>query len=204
MSNPTPRCDINILLKCLKKLTGEIVFSSLSFFISINNVTRTLLIIQEDKTIPTNPKRLKARQSEKNIIACLTFNIDGTYDREEIDLQLPRKKIVYTDVDGLSDYNIPKTEDKIKVTVSGEYEEFKALKKTKKYKSLVKNGIKVVFKPKKLDIKIKEEKMNNLEGTDFKAILNTIVNQEANPYLSQVFELIINGKETKTDDILFL
>ena len=143
-------------------------------------------------------------ESEKNIIACLTFNIDGTYERDEVDLKLPRKKIIYTDIEGLCEYVVPKTEDKIKVTVSGEYEEFKALKKTKKYKNLVKTGVKVIFKPKRLDVKIKEEKMNNLEGTNFKSILNTIINQEANPYLSQVFELIVNGKETKTDDIIFL
>ena len=49
-------------------MTGESFFSSLSFFMPTNNVTRTLLIIQEDKTIPTNPKKLKVRKNEKNII----------------------------------------------------------------------------------------------------------------------------------------
>lgn len=141
-------------------------------------------------------------ESEKNIIACLTFNIDGTYIKDEVDLKLPRKKIIYKDVKDLEDYIPPETEDKIKVTVSGEYEEFKALKKTKKYKKLVKEGVKVVFKPKKLEIQQKSEKRQELEGnTDFKGILNTIVNNQGDPYLSQAFELVLNGKET---DVIFL
>lgn len=150
-------------------------------------------------------------ESTKNIIAYLTF--DGAeYEREEIDLGLPRKKIVYMDVEDLDDYKPPKTEDKIKVTVSGSYDQFKALKKTKRYKKLLEKGLKVVFKPKKLKKKKKgkDGKMVEIEdekkehGSDFNTILNNIVMEQKNPYLVQVFELVVNGKETRVDDIFFL
>ena len=70
-------------------------------------------------------------ESKKNIIACLEF-ANGSYVNNEVDLHLPRKKIVYMDVEDIDSYECPDTEDKIKVTVSGNYEQFKALKKTKK------------------------------------------------------------------------
>jgi len=144
-------------------------------------------------------------ESEKNIIACLTFNIEGTYEKDEVDLCMPRKKIIYKDVKELEDYVPTETEDKVKVTVSGEYEEFKALKKTKKYKQLIKEGVKVVFKPKKIEIKGKTSEREELKGeVDFRGILDVIVNNQADPYLTQAFELVLNGKETNTEDVIFL
>lgn len=151
-------------------------------------------------------------ESEKNIIAFLTFQ-KRHYKREEIDLQLPRKKIVYMDVEDIDDYKIPVTEDKIKVTLSGSYDQFKALKRTKKYKNLLENGMKVVFKPKKITKKkeqINEKgevvKVDDIQsnGTDFNTILRTIVTEQRNPYLFQVYDLVVNGTETKLDDITFL
>jgi len=145
-------------------------------------------------------------ESEKNIIAYLTFN-GMTYERDEINLELPRKKIVYMDVDSISDYVAPDTEDKIKVTVSGGYEEFKALKKTKKYKKLVEKGVKITFKAKKIErTKLQQEHDHNVEfgGTDFKAILATIINGQKNPHLSQAFELVVHNKKIGSKDIMFL
>jgi DNA repair exonuclease SbcCD nuclease subunit len=145
-------------------------------------------------------------ESEKNIIAFLTFK-DAKYDREEIDLQLPRKKIVYMDVEDLDTYNVPESEDTLKVTVSGNYDQFKALKKTKKYKNLLDKGVKVIFKPKKL--KKEEENKNDDENTtsgvsNFQTILGSIVNNQKDPYLVKAYELIINGKNIKIDDVMFL
>lgn len=151
-------------------------------------------------------------ESEKNIISFLTFD-KKNYENEEINLELPRKKIVYMDVDDMDKYIIPETEDQLKVTLKGEYNDFKALKKTKKYKSMVEKGIKVVFKPKKID-QIKTIIENGVEkeildevksnGTDFNTILSSIVSEQKNPYLIQSYELIINGKETNIEDFLFL
>jgi DNA repair exonuclease SbcCD nuclease subunit len=152
-------------------------------------------------------------ESEKNIIAYLTFE-NREYKREEVDLLLPRKKIVYMDVEDIDDYKVPETEDKIKVTLSGNYDQFKALKKTKKYKKLLEQGIKVIFKPKKLkkkkiklddngkEIEVVDEIQSN--ATDFTTILGSIINDQKDPYLVQAYELIINGKQMVLDDVMFL
>ena len=118
-----------------------------------------------------------------------------------------RKKIIYIDAEAVDDFKIPETEDKIKITVSGNYEEFKALKKTKKFKELTNKGLKVVFKPKKIELKNKADQLSkNIEEntSDFSNILLNIVNNEKNSYLYQVYQNVINNKDVKEDDILFL
>jgi len=152
-------------------------------------------------------------ESTKNIIPYLTFD-NREYKREEVDLKLPRKKIVYMDVEDIDDYEAPDTDDKIKVTLSGNYGQFKALKKTKKYKKLLEKGIKVIFKPKKpkkkkMQINEKGEEIEVVDevqssGTDFKTILGSIVTDQRDPYLTQAYELIINGKKMGLDDVIFL
>jgi len=135
-------------------------------------------------------------ESEKNIIACLEIQ-NRKYTLDEVDLSLPRKKIVYVDTETIDDFVIPTdTEDKIKVSVSGNYNEFKALKKSKKYKEMVKKGVKVVFKPKRLDTTItKENTIDNIEDerVEFMSILDSIINKEKNEYLKKIYNDIING-----------
>ena len=142
-------------------------------------------------------------ESEKNIIPILTFS-GSDYNLEEIDLELPRKKIVYMDVENISDYKQKQTKDKVKLTVSGTYEEFKAVKKTKRYKELIKNGIKIVFKPKKIDRIKKVDKSFETDDTNFNMILRSLVDREKNPYLLQSYEKIIHGKKIEIADILIL
>ena len=141
-------------------------------------------------------------ESSKNIIPLLTFE-DGEmdYELEEINLKLPRKKILYMDVDAVDDYDIPDTEDKIKITVSGVYDEFKAFKKTKKYKKLIASGVKVVFKAKKIETK-KDDEVS--ESVSFTTILSDIVTGEQNSYLSETYELVVNNKQVKKNEIMFL
>lgn len=139
-------------------------------------------------------------ESEKNIIACLTFQ-DGKYTNDEIDLKLPRKRIVYMDVEDIENYSLPNTQDKVKVTITGSYEQFKALKKTKKYKDIKKKGAKIVFKPKKLDSITTDSSKPN--GT-FTTILNSLILEEKSPYLSQAYELIVNEREMGVEDVIFL
>lgn len=145
-------------------------------------------------------------ESDKNIIPILTWTESGKpYNVDEIDLDLPRKKIIYTDVQSMDDYQPAETEDKIKISISGVYDEFKAFKKTKKYRELVKKGTKIVFKPKK--IKTEEDtpaEMSAVEETDFNRILSVLISKEKSPFLYQVFELVVNNKTVKEDDILFL
>ena len=101
---------------------------------------------------------------------------------------------------------------KIKITVTGSYDQFKALTKTKKYKSILEKGIKVVFKPKKADIKKHKEHIDNsclqeekvVNDTNFNTILLNIVNNQKDPYLLQAFELVVNNRKIGDNDILFL
>ena len=93
------------------------------------------------------------------------------------------------------------------MTVSGEYEEFKSFKKTKKYKELTKNGIKVIFKPKKSEIKEKKNSIKqSLENNknNFKDILRILIENEKNSYLLEAYEMIINSKQINAEEVLIL
>lgn len=141
-------------------------------------------------------------ESTKNIVAIITF--DSSYDIEEIDLKLPRKKIVHTTVEDMKDYVPEETKDKVKITISGVYDDFKAFKKTKKYKEIIKKGTKIVFKPKKL----KDDKITPPEEveqeSDFRVILSTLINQTKDPFLFQIHEEIVNGKTISDEDVIFV
>ena len=143
-------------------------------------------------------------ESEENIIPILSWERHGEpYKLEEIDLELPRKRIVYTDVENIEDLKLPETEDKVRVTISGVYDDFKAFKKTKKYRELIKKGTKVVFKAKKIQVNDTED-TTETEETDFSKILSVLVNTEKNPFLYELYELILNNKEISAEDVLFL
>lgn len=128
-------------------------------------------------------------ESNKNVVASLEFVHDQTvYKRNEIDLGLPRKRIVYKDISDVDSWKIPDTKDKIKLTLSGMYDEFKALKKTKKYKSLLKNGIKVVFRP---TSGVGNDLLSDCTMSDevvFSDILRDLVANEKNEFLSRLYE----------------
>jgi len=127
-------------------------------------------------------------ESEENIIAFLTINSGDKYDIQEFDLKLPRKYIVYKTIDDMENFTPVESSDQVKVTILGNYEEFKAFKKTAKHAELLKTGTKIVFKPKKQ--KHKEETTEN----DFHKILSDSVNSEKNPHLNEVYELVVHNR----------
>lgn len=142
-------------------------------------------------------------ESDENTIPIFTWKQKGKYSIEEINLGLPRKKIIYTDIETIENCKLPEnSEDKVKITISGVYDDFKAFRKSKKYKDLIKSGTKVVFKSKKIN------KQDNIiepnEKEDFKSTLDVLVNQEKNPFLNQIYELILNNKNISEEDIIFL
>lgn len=145
-------------------------------------------------------------ENEDNIIALINISKeeDIIYKKEEIDLGLPRKKIIYTNVENIDNDidNLNKTNiDKLKVSISGSYEEFKAFKKTSKYKNLIKKGFKIIFKPNNiLDVK-EEEKHRNV---DFETILKHLITQQKNSHLTEAYELIVNNKEISNKDIIYI
>lgn len=147
-------------------------------------------------------------ESEINIIPILEWkSYKDNLELREIDLELSRKKIIYSNVTDIENCKLPEQNlDKIKITLSGNYDEFKAFKKTKKYKDLLKGGSKVVFKPKRIEQKesIEKHKVNPIDESDFLKILDCLVKQEKNIHLYQIYEQVINEKNISIDDIFFL
>jgi DNA repair exonuclease SbcCD nuclease subunit len=128
-------------------------------------------------------------ESEKNIIAYITFERkenEITRNIEEIDLQLPRKRIIYKEINELKNFNITNntTEDNIKLTLSGTNDEFKTFKKTKKYKELQKQNIKIVFKPKK------DKQINSKLDINFNNVLIKLIENQKNKYVREIFNQI--------------
>jgi len=145
-------------------------------------------------------------ESSKNIIAILEYEEkEPKYKLCEVNLKLPRKKIVYMDIENFDDYKFPETEDKIKITISGNYDQFKALKKTKKYKRQIKEGIKIVFKPKKLKkIEETEKIIGEENNTTFSSILNKLVHSKQDSYLFQSYEIVVNSNKVETTDVFYI
>jgi hypothetical protein len=112
------------------------------------------------------------------------------------------------DVEDVDSFKIPKSEDKLRVTVSGNYDQFKALKKTKKYKQMLEKGIKVVFKPERQRdddvLSGVESKVSEMSTNDFSSVLQSIVMEQKNPYVLQAYDWVISGKRTTVQDVFFL
>ena len=165
--------------------------------------------IQDNIYYPGSAMQNAFGESEKNIIAYIKL-IDKKYTLEEIDLELPRKKIVYMDVEKIDDYIIPeKSEDKIRVSISGENEDFKTFKKTKKYKELLDKGVKVVFKSKKSAQILKNENLSKIinetkDLNNFKEIFSNIIFSKKDPYVLEIYESIINNNTIKSENIMFI
>ena len=122
-------------------------------------------------------------ESEKNIIPYFELEENHNIKLEEFNLGLSRKRIIYIDANDLEEYVIPKTNDQIRLTVSGTFEQFKVFKKSKKYKELVKSGLKVIYKAKK-------QKLPEIKANDFVKILKELVQRENNEILSNDFREI--------------
>jgi DNA repair exonuclease SbcCD nuclease subunit len=144
---------------------------------------------------PGSSTQVAFGESSKNIIAFATFKEnESKYFLEEIDLNLPRKKIIYKDVEELDHYLVPLTEDKIKLSISGSVDSFKSFKKTKKYKDILDKGIKVVFKPKRIEIKENKDKEIVTDDNNFKNILLDLVKKDNNKNLLDIYNILINEK----------
>ena len=100
------------------------------------------------------------------------------------------------DVEELENYEVKDGKDKIRLTVSGTYEQFKVFKKSKKYKELNNSGIKIVYKSKKIE-EIKSD------SNDFYKVIKELVDKEQNEYLVSDFNYIFEGKN-KDDEIILI
>jgi hypothetical protein len=157
---------------------------------------------QENVYYPGSAMQHAFGESTKNIIPVIHLGEDGSVkDIEEVDLCLPRKKIISVSVEDVDEWQCPKTEDKIRLTIKGDMNEFKTLKKSKKYKELVKKGVKVVFKPLKT---VMETSDGIVSDESFSSVLKELVTKEKDPYLYSMWEQVLNDKIVHPWDIMVL
>jgi DNA repair exonuclease SbcCD nuclease subunit len=125
---------------------------------------------------------------------------------EEIYLEIKKKKIIYADVSDLDEIKEKLNEDiEYKIVLSGNENDFKALKNSSLYKDTLKlDNIKDI----KFKTKIKKDENqedNKVIQDDFVECLNTLIERESNPYLTSLYEHVIYGKEDISDkDIFFM
>lgn len=163
---------------------------------------------QDNIYYPGSSMQVAYGESQDNIVAFLLFKEDDDgYDLEEIELGLPKKKIIYTSLEDIKNNNIKldffNDNDKIKISISGNYEEFKTFKKSNKYKELLSNkGTKIVFKPTRQEIKLKNEKIQesiNKGSNNFIEILNDLIKDINNVYIHEIYELVVYNKHIDKD-----
>ena len=93
------------------------------------------------------------------------------------------------DVENIKTYDPEKNEDKIlKICIKGSLDSFKTITKTKEYKNLIKKGIKVAFKPIKIDNKVD---ITNIDTSDFLKIVNENIQKMDDKYLKDFFTEIL-------------
>lgn len=156
----------------------------------------------------------EADEDNNNTIVFLSFDFDDVEKKkkmsiEEIDLKLNRKLKIHMKLEDLETFVIPATDDKIKIQISGiPYEEFETLKKSSKYKELLEKDIKVDFGFNKNEVKVNNEKlqsrMNDSTLNNFRSIFESIAKERKDPVYREIYELIMNNRVMKSDDIIFI
>lgn len=131
-------------------------------------------------------------ESEDNTISVVSFKRNNRdYTSDEVDIGLPKKKIVYTDLETVE--TMTKVDKNIKLSVKGsDYNEFKAFKKTEKYKQLVGMGAKITFKLNQPQPQSYEKAQPQVD-INFKQILYDIISGDNG--LMEVYELVVNKTE---------
>jgi DNA repair exonuclease SbcCD nuclease subunit len=127
---------------------------------------------------------------------------------EEIPVMVEKKKLIYTDTNQIQSITLPEeiSPEHIKISVSGSIEEFKTFKRTKQYKELITKGIKIVYKPKRIEVKEFNESIETTlkKGFDFKQILYSLVAEKKNPHLIKIYEKVVNNRDICLEDITFV
>ena len=115
---------------------------------------------------------------DKTITMCF---LETEIRLEDIDLEMPTKKILYMNMDEIDDFQYELTVNKIRITLSGTSQEFKTFRKSRKYKDLVDKGVKIVYKNQTV-----VNKKTASRNESFQTILNRLVKKENN---KEVYEL---------------
>ena len=177
---------------------------------------------QKNIYYPGSSTQVAFGENDNPIVALLSWDSYRQKEPniEEIDLNLPTKKIVYTDTDSVGDFNVKKILKEgqdpslVKLSISGDGEEFKTFKKSKKYAELVKQGVKVVFKPKRAEVVKNKEELERIResvkgrtadaAVSFKEVLYQLSLEKKDSEMLELYELLVNGNSVDSKDILLL
>jgi len=158
---------------------------------------------QDNLYIPGSSMQEGYGDMTDKIVAVITVTESKIPHIEEIDLNIKRKKIIYTTIDELDTIQdkIEKNENiDYKIVIKGSDSEIKSLKNSSKYKDAleIENVKKISFKT-----TWKEEEPKDIIEDDFVECLQSLVLKENNPYLSSLYEHIMYGTEDKSDKDVF-
>lgn len=104
-----------------------------------------------------------------------------------IGLNVPLKKTVTLEAKDFSSFEPQDSSKDVKIIVKGKCEDFKSLKKSKKFQELLRQGYKIVYKP---IVELVEE-VPNLKTTDFLKVLGNLVEQDGDPNLKIILGMIV-------------
>jgi DNA repair exonuclease SbcCD nuclease subunit len=152
------------------------------------------------------PMQIAFGESEDNIVAVFGFEKGMELELNEVKLDLPGKKIIYMDVSDISEFVVnTDSDDKLRITLSGDYDQFKAVKKTVKYKELIESGVKIVFNVTKDEQHTNDhDSMADISTTDFSKILLSMIVERKDVNLLNAYDHVVNQKTNKKDDVFFL
>lgn len=148
---------------------------------------------------PGTPLQHSFGDTGANIIVEITFEEDNL-NIEEIKTTANKKKTISCDVEKIKSFDITKIQEgdkNTRITIVGNNEELKSIKKTAKYKELLKKGVKVVLKTQREET-VKIETEPNEKEKSFEDILVDILNESENIYVMTDYQTIFHGKEYLT------
>lgn len=110
-------------------------------------------------------------------------------------------------IEDIQEKNIFDKINKIRLSLSGTLEEFRAFKKKNLYNLLIDFGIKIKYNKNKVEIMGNIEHIlcsNDIENeTQFELLLRDMINSEENTYLTVLYEKILNNVEISVGDIFY-
>lgn len=150
---------------------------------------------QENLVYTGSAMQVSFAERDDHTVLLVTISPDGMKNLTEINLHPPRKRTVYLDIAKITEFKAPQEENlRLKLSISGDAEEFKTFKKTEGYQRLLDQNIKVVFKQKKGNV-VESFHEKNTE-TKFRAlpdILYSLVSDD--PDLVGIYNEVLGQKE---------
>ena len=127
------------------------------------------------------------------------ISLDNSENRPEIldiDLNVPKKRIIKTTLSNIKDVTKKNDSEQIKIKLDTTNEEFKLFKETKEYKDMINMGIKIQINKKKKgdngDNGDNGDKINKDEENNFMSILENMVKNDEPMVKSLYDEIILN------------